>query len=84
MDLAVVIDERRLRQRLAELQNLGVWRRSLAVRRGKLGQLEQSVKQMAADLAEEEKDWVAEADRLRLGDPGIEITTTRGDESRSS
>ena len=84
MDLAVVIDERRLRQRLAELQNLGVWRRSLAVRRGKLGQLEQSVKQMAADLAEEERDWEAETESLRSGDIGVEIITRPEGDSRSS
>jgi hypothetical protein len=50
--------------RTNDLQELSTWRQSLSRRREKLEALVQHVRQMEADLTEEETDWAAEARRL--------------------
>jgi len=68
--MAGTLHDQLIAQRIGQLQKLCAWRRNLGTRRMKLERLEQSVKQMRADLAEEENKWVAEADALRDSEAG--------------
>ena len=50
--------------RTNELKRLSEWRVQLAERRKRLDNLLATVQQMIQDLGAEERDWVAEADRI--------------------